>query len=247
LLKIKGREQRRCPPEFQDRITRSFGRNRFGEPNFKIVWAQSEFMRMGNVWRDVHGNERHGYRDVYALSAQPCWVIMRWRPPEDFGTPDLYYYRTWDDFSKLYITGEYPWKGRYVSLVSLHRKTFVNGNLIIDSFPLSHVLIDKLLPMMIAAKQMTYWERKAAQDLAMQRKNKQDNELAANLLEHHLPAFMGAVSYTHQGCKTSVLAKKEQQIQDFWNRMSHQGGAANYQKGFFQGTRPRVLNPKSGR
>ena len=246
-MNVKGAEPRRCSQEFQDRITRSFGVNRFGEPNFRIVWAQAEFMRMGNVWRDVHGNERRGYRDRYALSSLPCWVIMRWRPPEDFGTPDLYYHRTWDEYSRLYITGEYPWKGRYISLVSLHKKTLVNGKLIIDAFPLSHVLIDKLLPMMIAARHMTYWERKAAQDLALQAKNKKDNALAADLLEHHLPAYMGAVSYSHQGCHTSVLDKKMDQIQKFWNRMSHQVGIPNYRKGFAQGNRPRVLNPKSGR
>jgi hypothetical protein len=44
-------------------------------------------------------------------------------------------------------------------------------------------------------------------------------EIEASMREH-LPLRYGPVSYSGQGCKTSVIAKKEQQIQHFWNQLA---------------------------
>src|SRR5882724_9008634 len=128
-MKAAGAETRKCPKEFQDRITRMFGRNQFGQPNFKIVWGQSEFIRMGNIWRDRWGNERKGFRDTYQCHGAPCWVIMRWKQPAQYGSPRAYYESTYDSFSGLHFLGEYPWRGRYEIVVSLQDKTFVNNKL----------------------------------------------------------------------------------------------------------------------
>ena len=79
-MKAAGAETRKCPKEFQDRLTRMFGRNQFGSPNFIVVWGQSQFIRMGNVWRDRWGNERKGFRDIYQCHGSPLLVRRRVGP-----------------------------------------------------------------------------------------------------------------------------------------------------------------------
>lgn len=243
-MRIAGPEQRRCPPEFQDRITRLFGKNIFGEPLFKVVWGQSVFHRMGNVWRDVYGNERRGYRERYLAGGTPCWNILRWKPAEHYGTPAVWYLNTWDEFSRMFILGEYPWKGRYEVLQSLHRREVIDGKLVITHFPLSHVLIDKLIPMMVAFQFMSEQEKKAAREFVRQKEEKIESEQNADRMESNLPAWYGPVSFSRQGIKTSLLDRKMEQIKKHWDRLSRRGIRPDFQRGFQMGPAPRRLSGK---
>jgi hypothetical protein len=219
-----------------------FGRNEFGDPLFKIVWGQSEFIRMGNVWRDKHGTERKGYRERYQCHGTPCWVIMRWKSPNHYGSPAMYYSGTFDDFSGMYILGEYPWRGRYEVMQPLARKEFKDGKLMIEHFPLSHVLIDKLIPLMLMAQRMTYWEWKAANDLARQHEEKAQTDEIADRLMDALPKWYGPVSYSRQGCRTALLDRKMHQIQQAWDRLSQNGRRPRFQRGFSTGQGPKQLS-----
>ena len=247
-MRIVGPEQRRCPPEFQARITRSFGTTIFGEPLFKVVWGQSYFHKMGNVWRDVYGNERRGYRDRYLCHGMPCWNILKWKSAKEYGTPELWYHNTWDAVSKTFILGEYPWKGRYEVLQSLyrHEKQIVNGRLELKviPFPLSHILIDMVIPMLIEAQRMTIEEKRAAQEFVMQQEAKQESKEISERMMENLPAFYGPVSFSKQGCRTALLDKKMHAIQQMWNKLSRGGQKPVFQKGMFQGQAPIRLSGK---
>jgi hypothetical protein len=240
-MHVKGPEARCCPPEFQARLTRMFGSNPFGEPNFKIVWTQSHFIRMGNLWRDKYGNERRGYRDRYTCPT-PCWAILRWRSPKEYGSPTLYRMQTWDSVSKLYALGEYPWKGRYEVLYGLYRKEFIGGKLLIDRMQLSHILIDKMIPMILQAQSLSRWERKAANDLAKEREHKREVAEITDRMVNELPPWYGPVSFARQGCRTSVLDKKMELIQKQWDRLTRRGRRPKFQRGFAQGRSPRIIN-----
>jgi hypothetical protein len=241
-MHIAGPETKKCPAQFQERLTRMFGRNEFGDPNFKIVWGQSEFHRMGNVWRDVHGNERHGYRLRYLCHGMPCWVILRWKSPKHYGTPELFYLQTFDHATRMNILGEYPWRGRYEVMQPLIRKEFIGGKLVIEHFPLSHVLIDKLIPLMIQAQKMTAAERQAAEQFMKEREEKAQTQEIEDRLMDSLPAWYGPVSYSRQGMHTSLLDRKMEAIQRQWNRLSRNGRPPVFQKGFHQGPAPARVN-----
>lgn len=238
-MQINGAETRICPPEFQERLTRLFGTNNFGDPLFKVVWGQSEFIRMGNIWRDKKGNERRGYRDRYKCHGT-CWMIMRWRSPREYGTPSLFYQETFDDYSGLYMTGEYPWRGRYEILQALRASEVVDGKLTVTHFPLSHVLIDKIIPLMLYAQQMSAAEKKAAKDLIDQQEHKRAvAELSETMMEN-LPAWYGPVSFSGQGCRTALLDQKMHKIQKQWDRISRGNRRPNFQRGFSIAKAPRI-------
>jgi len=233
---IQGAEKRQCPPEFQDRLTRLFGRNKYGDPLYKIVWGQSEFHRMGNVWRDKAGNERKGYRLRYLCHGQPCWNILRWEPPKKWLSPAAFYQNTFDDLSGLYIMGEYPWRGRYVVVTPLMRKEMVGNRLVIHYFPLTGILVDKVIANLRNDATLSAEQRKALNDAAKALEHKKEVESIAEMMAHNMPAYWGAVSFTGQGMHTSLLNRKMEAIQKQWNRIFSRGKSkAVFRKGFSVG------------
>ena len=52
------REAKEAPADIQERIARAGGSNRFGEPNFRVVWGWSRLSWIGGRWidRDQNGN-----------------------------------------------------------------------------------------------------------------------------------------------------------------------------------------------
>lgn len=221
-----------------------FGVNRFGEPNFKIMWNQSNFLRMGNVWHDSKGNEQVGYKDVYQGDGQPCWLILKWRPPEFYGSPTTYYRETYDNHSRRYITGEYPWKGRYEIMQALIQKDFIGGKMVITHMPLCHYLIDMVIPMIIAWQELTLEEQQAATQHAEQERIKAEHAENAERMMENMPTWIHPVSYSRQGCRTSILDQKMHKIQKAWDRMSRRGLKPVLQKGIAQGDAPRVVQYK---
>jgi len=244
-MRVAGAETRRVPPEYQERLTRKFGVNRFGDPNFKIVWNQSQFIRMGNVWRDARGNERVGYKDTYQGDGQPCWMIMRWMPPEHYGSPRTYYANTYDSLSRKYFIGEYPWKGRYEIVQALINKEFVDNKLVITHMPLCHYLIDMIIPLILQWQALSDEERAAAKQHAQQEEAKRDNEEIASKMMENMPTWIHPVSYSRQGCRTSVLDQKMHKIQKAWDRLSKRGRRPVFRQGFAQGNAPRPVAYKN--
>lgn len=244
-MQITGPETRKCPEEYQARLTRMFGTNRFGEPNFKIVWNQSQFLRMGNVWRNERGEEVACYKDSYQGDGQPCWMIMKWMPPEHYGSPAKYYRENLDQKSGLYFTGEYPWKGRYEIMQSLISKDMIGGKLVITHFPLCHYMIDMIIPMILAWQTLSLEEQKAATQLAEQEKLKTENAEVAEKMMANLPTWINPVSYSRQGCRTSLLDRKMTLIQKAWDRLSRRGLRPIFAKGLAQGDRPKPIAYKN--
>ena len=258
-MKAERHERRQCPAEFQDRLTRMFGTNRHGEPNFRIVWGQSEFLRMGNIWRDRFGNERRAYRDIYQCHGMPCWVIMRWKQPAHYGSPETYYQNTWDDFSKMHFLGEYPWRGRYEIVQPLMRQEMTPGRrvrewvpmlnphtgiieqvdcwktvdqqLIVHHMPLSHILIDSIIPLIAKVQALSKEELRAIRDAQKLSEHKEDVEKIADMMASEMPSYLGPVSYSRQGCRTSILDRKIEAIEKSWKR-ELAGNKKRFQKGF---------------
>ena len=201
---------------------------------------------MGNVWRDKEGNERRGYRDRYQVHGMACWVIMRWQSPKKYGSPRMYYASTYDSFSNLYITGEYPWRGRYEVMYPLICKEFVRGKLQVTHFPLSHFLIDTVIPLILAFQRLSKEEQLAAQQATRAAEERAATQEIADMLLDKLPSFWGPVSFGGQGIRTSLLDRKMAQIQKVWDRFSRAGLKPLFSRGMSQSAtnRPKPVDYK---
>jgi hypothetical protein len=114
------REIHEAPASVQQRVVRAGGLNRFGEPNFRVVWGGSRLAWIGGRWtdRDAHGNvvrESIELRRVPKYVPLDRWHIERWTPPECYGPPDLWYAQTIEVEDGIHIPalGPYPSRGEY--------------------------------------------------------------------------------------------------------------------------------------
>ena len=136
------RETHETPAHVCDRIARAGGRNRFGEPNFRVVWGGSRLAWIGGRWtdRDAHGNV---IRETIEMRQEPKyipinrWHIERWMPPESYGPPEEWLARTVEVENGIRVPalGPYPSRGDYEHCFALES---ANGEFI----PLSPAACD---------------------------------------------------------------------------------------------------------
>ena len=114
------RETHEAPASVQARIRQSGGINRYGEPNFRVVWGGSRLTWIGGRWtdRDAHGNvvrEAIELRQVPKYLPLDRWHIERWSPPESYGSPETWREQTTEteDGVRVPALGPYPARGEY--------------------------------------------------------------------------------------------------------------------------------------
>lgn len=114
------RETHEAPAAVQDRVAAAGGLNRFGEPNFRVVWGGSRLAWVGGRWtdRDAHGNavrEAIKLRRVPKYAPVDRWHIERWTPPESYGPPERWYAQTIEveDGIRIPALGPFPSRGEY--------------------------------------------------------------------------------------------------------------------------------------
>jgi hypothetical protein len=103
---------RDCPPEVAQELAVAGGLNRFGEPNFRVVWGYNRIVPMTGEWQEWEHSvakltdkltgfsEQRPFirlvRSVVETRQEPkylpanCWHLEKWCPPEDYGSPDLW-------------------------------------------------------------------------------------------------------------------------------------------------------------
>ncbi len=114
------RETHEAPASIQTRIRQAGGSNRYGEPNFRVVWGGSRLTWIGGRWtdRDAHGNvirEAVELRQVPKYLPLDRWHIERWTPPESYGSPETWHAQTTEteDGMRVPALGPYPARGEY--------------------------------------------------------------------------------------------------------------------------------------
>lgn len=81
------------PKTLQTRLIAVGGLNRFGEPNFRVVWGQSRLTWMGGEFAnfDVHGNQistSFEERRLPKYFPADRYYVEKWMPPEHYGSPE---------------------------------------------------------------------------------------------------------------------------------------------------------------
>jgi len=211
---LMGKSERlRCPKHYQDRITKAGGLNRFGGPNFRLAWGQTETIRVA---------QPGGYRDLLVAFNRPCWILQRWVPPESYGTPEIYFATNYDIETGRQFLGDYPWKGRYETLLMLQVQYVKNGRLISEPLPLNAETIAGTIPRMKAALLLTEEQQQLALKDIQDRKDKADVDKIADGLQDASPVYKGAVSYSRQGCTSSVVQQRMALIEKQWRKSATQ-------------------------
>lgn len=207
-----------CPGEFQQRLTEAGGLNRYDEPNFRLIWGQTETFRAGGIWAVSGEPFFRGYRDLLIGFGEAAWSLQQWQPPEKFGTPESFYVRNYDDESGLQTLGEYPYKGMYETVLPLIHKEVVNGRLVIERMPISSLLIDLILPIIHAAEGISYAKRLEVMKELREIENKQQVSRIESRLADAFPAFGTAPRSASRLECNSVVQKKSEEIERHWKR-----------------------------
>jgi len=225
MLTIPRHERLTCPPEFQELITERFGLNRFDEPNFKIVWGQTETTTVAGMGV---------YEPRLLCSGVACWNILRWKAPEAFGTPESWYAENADpDNPGFSILGPYPEKGAYEVLTPLVEQKIVDGKLSVKSLPLEHVIIDTMIPLIEMAQHLSKFELMALKAEEERKENERMVNEIADRLESDLPAFYGPVSYEGQRNRTALITRKMEDVERVWRSIPDKV-LRNPRRGLFQ-------------
>lgn len=197
-----------CPPDYQERIANAGGFNRYGEPNYKIVWGEAHTTRAGGYWEQEGIT---GYRDVH-LNDTPCWILLQWHDPIEYGSPTLHYMDNYDEATGLQTLGEFPYRGAYQVLFILRDTTVENGKLVIDAMPLNSMLIDVIIPLMTLGKTISYERRARA---IKERRAIEEEEQLRVITDARLDAqlaFGGASFRGRFGGNSDIIAKKEEAL-----------------------------------
>lgn len=186
---ITGSERRLCPPEYQEHLNRLGGLNRYGEPNFKLVWGQTQ---TDVIFGQMEDGSR-GQHIILQFHDIPAWHLMCWKPPETFGSPEMWYAMTWDEETHLHTLGDYPRRGFYIPApFSLYVKRIENGILEIDAMPLNFFILDLVVPNLIKSQEMTYYQKKLAADTMAEAERRAARNQALDAYKNAGPAFGGA-------------------------------------------------------
>lgn len=163
------------------------GLNRFGDPNFRLVWGWSRYAWIGGKFEIDLNGERCSYvgeaLEPKYTAALNMWHLEGWVPPEKFPAREL-----WDiEFTKridgvwVRQLGPYPERGEYES---------------ITSFPpveLSSSLADLAVNLIKESRAMNHAERKQSAGFRAQRAEEKWSKETDDRLDDAMPAFYGRV------------------------------------------------------
>ena len=180
-------EKRYAPPEYVDHINRIGGYNRYNEPNFKIVWGQNET----DLVYGVDANGKRGQHVILKHDGIAAWFINVWKPPEII-SPALWYNLTWDWDADAPGIGMYPERGMYIPApFNLFVRRVENNVMHIDAMPLTHWIIDLVVPNLLKEKESTYEQRKRAIEARIEAERQAAAKKAFDAYLGATPAFGG--------------------------------------------------------
>lgn len=144
-------EHHECPESVARELEIAGGLNRYGKPNFRLVWGWNRIVPMSGEWQEFehmaatltdkltgHTETRTFIRlkeskietrQVPKYLPANCWHLEKWCPPEQYGTPE-----TWRKAGEEVIAGmtidtagEFPRQGEYELCYPLTTDGTVNG------------------------------------------------------------------------------------------------------------------------
>lgn len=216
---MERQERNTCPPDYQARLTHVGGKNRYDQPCFKLVWAQTETYVAGGEW-GVEEEYFKGYRRLLLGSGEPCWTLLQYHEAIEYGAVEGYYVQNYDSGTGLQILGEFPYSGRYEVLFNLRWHEMVDNRLTMRTMPLSMTTIERVIPIVLAARSISWMKTKAAAEALREREENEKTRMIEKHLQENAPALSGAVSFARQGCRSTEIDKRMIEMQRMWNQLA---------------------------
>ena len=175
----------------QDRATRAGGVNRYGEPNFRVVWGGSRLAWIGGRWtdRDANGNqvrEAVEMRRVPKYLPENRWHVERWMPAESYGSPEQWLEQTTEieDGVRIAALGPYPSRGDYEHCFTLES---ASGQFI----PLTPAACDWIVRAIEWSRRQRRTEMRGAIAAREARRERHLDRGMDDILDDAVPAFHG--------------------------------------------------------
>jgi hypothetical protein len=208
-----------CPEEIQERLTEIVGTNVYGQPNFLIVWSQSQTCQAGGIWPH---DQYAGYRQVYTANGSPnpplqgYWMILEWMAPAT--GEGVYRFLNRDD-SGLLTLGHFEHSGNYQIALKLQSKEIVNGTLQITSLPLTGEILDFVAPVILAAKHVSIEKRQMQARVDRARMEERQHKTLEAVAHDVRAPWHGATAASFAGQKNRnvAVAQRMDLIERQWN------------------------------
>jgi hypothetical protein len=206
---------RPVPRHIEDFVTRIGGRNRFGKPNYRVVWGPDRMEQCGGAWIEENGTVRTEMREVQKYGPDPVWHLEKWCAPEVYGDPGDWEYenalkldsllRTDEEGTDavpvldVQILGGFPYRGEYEHSFRLSNRLYF-------------YTLEKLIRMNMAARfDETSTEQRQAWRKAEEDKKTADwKQMVIDLYKDRAPAYYEAVSFAGQKNHTKLLDRVDE-------------------------------------
>lgn len=216
-------QQYQCPEWFQEKLIEVGGVNRYDEPNFIVRWGQGGeegcMYRSGGAWHVPGQPSFKGYRDLLIGGGTPAWCLLQWEDATVYGTPESYYVANYDEETGMQDLGEYPYKGKYKLLYNMCWRDFSQGSMKVEAMPLNSYILDTIVPIIMEARDISWERTKATLKDLKEKEDQADMNRIEDAMRDASLAFKGPVSYARQGCRTSIIDKKVEEMSRNWNKM----------------------------
>jgi hypothetical protein len=94
-----------------------------------------------------------------------------------------------------------------------------SGKMKIESMPLNSFILDTVIPIVLEAKDISWAKTQVALKGLKEKEDANDVNMVEDAMRDAKLAFKGPVSYARQGCRTSIIDRKVEQMSRNWNRM----------------------------
>lgn len=185
-LEYGQRTDRQVPKEVQAHLTRVGGRNRFGEPNYRLVWGPSRLEWMGAKFEAPEFGLPHV--GVHRVPRYPAdeWVLERWLAPETYGDRTIWkaMYTKNIDGHVVDTLGPFPTTGDYEAVTSF------------PPLELNLAVADLLVQVIERSRATSRGDRREAITGKLEKKQRDwENDVEA-IIDDAFPSFHGA-PYVH--------------------------------------------------
>jgi len=191
------------------------GKNRFGGPNFRIVWGPERMEWIGGLWVDRDDNtgivirrvaeERHVPR--YSV-AKPRWIVEKWMPPELYGSPETWYREnqatdpdTGEILIGIQLMGPYPSEGEYEQCFTFEDD---KGKAYQPNIRMLEILVWSI----VNSQGFSFKLRMSAINDRLKRNEEATRKLAHDIAVDALPAFRGNM-FTGQSKRNAATATSQ--------------------------------------
>jgi hypothetical protein len=169
------------------------GKNRYGEPNYRVLWSSRRLETIGGEWDD-YSEGGIWLRTVIETRQVPKywthpdrWVVEKWLPPEEYGSPEGWRQKTTEFVRGQAIAqlGPYPERGEY-------ELAFVVEDNCGNYVPLTHAIVEGIVQCIEASRSFSSVQRKAALFRREEKKREAIQKENADIVADAMLPFHGA-------------------------------------------------------